>query len=747
VNSGNEDAFVTKYNTDGTKAWTKLLGGSSYDYANSLTTGSDGAIYVAGYTGGNLDGQVNSGNEDAFVTKYNTDGTKAWTKLLGGSSYDIAMSLTTGSDGAIYVAGYTDGNLDGQVNSGNNDAFVTKYNTDGTKAWTKLLGGSGADYANSLTTGSDGAIYVAGSTNGNLDGQTNSGGVDSFVTKYNTDGTKAWTKLLGTSGADYAYSLTTGSDGAIYVAGYTYGNLDGQVNSGSYDTFVTKYNTDGTKAWTKLLGGSGNDIAYSLTTGSDGAIYVAGYTSGNLDGQVNSGGVDAFVTKYNTDGTKVWTKLLGSSVNDYAYSLTTGSDGAIYVAGYTSGNLNGQVNSGIYDAFVIKLNVNEAPVITSPATATFAENGTGTVYTVTATSTSTNLTYSLSGTDVNLFNINNGVVTFKTAPNFEVPGDNGANNVYDINVIASDGSLTATQAVVITVTDVNDIVQSSVSYTLNSSETDLALIGTANIDGTGNSLNNAIFGNSGNNVLDGRAGADSLFGNAGDDTLIGGLGADTMTGGIGNDWYWVDDAGDSVIEYANEGTDKVFTSISYTLTANVEDLALQEIAANINGTGNILNNTITDNSKDNILDGGAGNDIIRASGGNDTLIGGLGADTLTGGLGNDRFVYTNLTDSLLGGIDIIKDFNNSTDTDRFVVTTARSVFNNVGVVSGLNATAIGSKLTTSNFGANAAALFTIGSKSYVAINDSIAGFNALSDAIVDITGYKGTLSAGSFVTV
>jgi uncharacterized delta-60 repeat protein len=746
VNSGSYDGFVTKYNTDGTKAWTKLLGGSSYDYANSLTTGSDGAIYVAGYTGGNLDGQVNSGNDDAFVTKYNTDGTKAWTKLLGGSSYDIAMSLTTGSDGAIYVAGYTDGNLDGQVNSGNNDAFVTKYNTDGTKAWTKLLGGSGADYANSLTTGSDGAIYVAGSTNGNLDGQTNSGGVDSFVTKYNTDGTKAWTKLLGTSGADYAYSLTTGSDGAIYVAGYTYGNLDGQVNSGSYDTFVTKYNTDGTKAWTKLLGGSGNDIAYSLTTGSDGAIYVAGYTSGNLDGQVNSGGVDAFVTKYNTDGTKVWTKLLGSSVNDYAYSLTTGSDGAIYVAGYTSGNLNGQVNSGSYDAFVIKLNVNEAPVITSPATATFAENGTGTVYTVTATSTSTNLTYSLSGTDVNLFNINNGVVTFKTAPNFEVPGDNGANNVYDINVIASDGSLTATQAVVITVTDVNDIVQSSVSYTLNSSETDLALIGTANIDGTGNSLNNAIFGNSGNNVLDGRAGADSLFGNAGDDTLIGGLGADTMTGGIGNDWYWVDDAGDSVIEYANEGTDKVFTSISYTLTANVEDLALQEIAANINGTGNILNNTITDNSKDNILDGGAGNDIIRASGGNDTLIGGLGADTLTGGLGNDRFVYTNLTDSLLGGIDIIKDFNNSTDTDRFVVSAARSVFNNVGVVSGLNATAIGSKLTTSNFGANAAALFTIGSKSYVAINDSIAGFNALSDAIVDITGYKGTLSAGSFVT-
>ncbi|MEY2910837.1 MAG: hypothetical protein RLZZ184_146 [Cyanobacteriota bacterium] len=394
-------------------------------------------------------------------------------------------------------------------------------------------------------------------------------------------------------------------------------------------------------------------------------------------------------------------------------------------------------------------NVNDAPVITSAATATFAENGTGTVYTVTATDADagTTFTYSLSGSDANLFDINNGVVTFKTAPNFELPSDSGANNVYDINVIASDGTLNTTQAVAITVTNVNDDVQSSVSYTLNSSEIDLILTGEGNINGTGNSLNNTIFGNSGNNLLDGRAGADSLFGNAGDDTLMGGVGADTMTGGTGNDWYWVDNAGDIVIELANEGKDKVHTSISYTLTDNVEDLALQEIADSINGTGNGLNNTITDNTKDNLLDGGAGNDIIRASGGNDTLTGGLGTDTLTGGLGNDRFVYTDLTHSLLAGIDSIKDFNNSTETDRFVVSTARSVFTNVSGVTGLNATAIGNALTTNNFGADAAALFTIGSKSYVAINDSTAGFSATSDAIVEITGYKGTLSTSSFVTV
>ena len=653
TNSGGYDAFVTKYNTDGTKVWTKLLGGSSDEQGQSLTTSSDGAIYFAGGTLSNkLDGQTNSGNWDVFVTKYNTEGTKAWTRLLGSPATqpaDYAWSITTGSDGAIYAAGATWGNLDGQTNSGAQDAFVTKYNADGTRAWTRLLGGTSEDGARSITTGSGGAIYVAGYTWGNLDGQTNSGGQDAFVTKYNTDGTKAWTRLLGTSGNDTAWSVTTGSDGAIYVAGYISGNLDGQTNSGGQDAFVTKYNADGTRLWTRLLGTSGTDYANSVTTGSDGAIYVAGYTSGNLDGETNSGGQDAFVTKYNTDGTKAWTRLLGTSGNDTASSVTTGSNGAIYVAGYTNGNLNGQTNSGgTWDAFVIQL---------------------------------------------------------------------------------------------------NDDVQYSTSYTLKSSEINLTLTGSGNINGTGNSLNNTLFGNTGNNLLSGGAGADSLLGNAGNDTLMGGVGADTMTGGTGNDWYWVDNASDSVIELANEGTDKVHTSINYTLTANVEDLALQEIAGSINGTGNSLNNTITDNTKDNLLDGGAGNDIIRASRGNDTLTGGLGTDTLTGGLGNDRFVYSDLTHSLLAGIDSIKDFNNDTETDRFVVSTARSVFNTVTGVTGLNATAIGNALTTSNFGADAAALFTIGSKSYVAINDSTAGFSAASDAIVDITGYKGTLSTSIFVTV
>ena len=129
--------------------------------------------------------------------------------------------------------------------------------------------------------------------------------------------------------------------------------------------------------------------------------------------------------------------------NSYSIRIKTTDQGGL--------SFEKQLTIGVTD-------VNEVPVITSPTTANFAENGTGIVYTAIATDVDAGTPlYSLSGTDASLFNISNGNVNFKNAPNFELPSDSGANNVYDINVIASDGSLTATQAVAIAVTNVNEV--------------------------------------------------------------------------------------------------------------------------------------------------------------------------------------------------------------------------------------------------------------------------------------------------
>ena len=175
------------------------------------------------------------------------------------SSNDYAYGVATDSSGNVYVAGGTNGGLDGNTSAGNTDLFVVKYNSSGTKQWTKQLGSSSDDYANGIVTDSSGSVYVTGTTYGGLDGNTSAGNADLFVVKYNSGGTKQWTKQLGTPSTDTANGVTTDSSGNVYVAGGTYGGLDGNSGSGGNDFFVVKYNSSGTKQWTKQLGSSSPD--------------------------------------------------------------------------------------------------------------------------------------------------------------------------------------------------------------------------------------------------------------------------------------------------------------------------------------------------------------------------------------------------------------------------------------------------------------------------------------------------------
>ncbi|MBC7281297.1 hypothetical protein [Hoeflea sp.] len=161
-----------------------------------------------------------------------------------------------------------------------------------------------------------------------------------------------------------------------------------------------------------------------------------------------------------------------------------------------------------------------------------------------------------------------------------------------------------------------DTVLSSVSYALfqqGQHIENLTLSGTANLSATGNTLANILTGNAGNNLL---------TGGAGDDTLDGGAGVDRLVGGAGNDTYVVDNVGDVVVEIVNEGIDTVQSSISYALFQqgqHIEQLTLTG-TANLNGTGNALDNTLTGNGGNNVLNGGAGADIMRGGAGNDTYV-------------------------------------------------------------------------------------------------------------------------------
>ncbi len=174
-----------------------------------------------------------------------------------------------------------------------------------------------------------------------------------------------------------------------------------------------------------------------------------------------------------------------------------------------------------------------------------------------------------------------------------------------------------------------DLVNASISYTLGDNVENLTLTGSAANTATGNALANTLIGNSGANVLD------------------GGTGADTLSGGSGNDVYIVDDAGDVVTEGSSGGTDRVESTVSYVLGANIENLTLLGDA--VSGTGNTLANVLIGNAQANTLIGDAGND---------TLDGRAGADVLIGGAGHDVYIIDDvgdlITEAAGGGTDTVQ---------------------------------------------------------------------------------------------
>ena len=241
--------------------------------------------------------------------------------------------------------------------------------------------------------------------------------------------------------------------------------------------------------------------------------------------------------------------------------------------------------------------------------------------------------------------------------NDTLDGGTGGDTMYggsghDLYVVDSDSDV-----VVEGYNEGTDTVRSLIAdYTLGSEVENLILYTAAAINGTGNSLDNNIYGNGNNNTLSGGYGADLLGGAGGNDNLDGGLGDDTMYGGLGNDWYVVNDYGDDVIEYANQGNDTVSSYLtSYSLDSHVENLVLAASWA-VNGNGNNLDNVIVGNGNDNhLLFGAEGDDTVHGLDGNDLLDGGSGDDTLLGGEGDDTLTgggYDNITgdiDDLTGG--------------------------------------------------------------------------------------------------
>ena len=391
-----------------------------------------------------------------------------------------------------------------------------------------------------------------------------------------------------------------------------------------------------------FLSTSGNDTFVGTSD-----IDTVSYENAPARVTVSLANTSAQNTRYGIDTLVNIDNLIGSSSND---QLTGNGGDNILDGGVGGDTLTGGAGN---DKYILD---NSGDLVRENTNA-----GTDTVYsyiTYALTANVENLV--LFGTD-DLNGTGNGLVNILTgnAGNNMLSGGSGADSLIgaagdDTYVIDNSGDVVIEKA-----NEGMDVVQASVTYTLSDHVENLTLTGSAAINGIGNELANLLTGNSAANMLEGQEGDDTLnggsgndilYGGEGNDTLLGGLGADTLDGGIGadslngdggNDTYIVDDLGDSITDSA--GTDLVLSSISYRLGDTLENLTLTGLGS-INGTGNMLNNTLTGNDADNTLIGGAGADRLLGGGGNDILEGGAGNDTLTGGFGSDIFRFASPSD-------------------------------------------------------------------------------------------------------
>jgi hypothetical protein len=348
TDTSKSDSITLTVNPPGTLAWTRQFGTSSNDYAYGVATDTTGNVFSVGQTAGAIEG-LNAGESDAFIRSYDASGNLRWTRQFGTSGIDIARGVATDSNGNVYVAGNTSGNLEGAT-AGNSDAFIRSYDHNGNVRWTRQFGTSSGDAAFGIIADASGNVYTAGHTTGALEG-ANVGSVDAFVRSYDGTGALRWTRQFGTNGEDYAYGIATDAEGNVYTAGYTDGALDG-ANAGSWDAFIRSYDTNGTLRWTRQFGTAGGDSGFDVATDTAGNVYALGYTDGALDG-ANAGSWDAFIRSYDTDGTLRWTLQFGTSDTDYAMGVSTDGNDNVYATGYTLGVLEG-AHAGGTDAFIRK---------------------------------------------------------------------------------------------------------------------------------------------------------------------------------------------------------------------------------------------------------------------------------------------------------------------------------------------------------------------------------------------------------
>ena len=619
------------------------------DIVENSTTGTDTVLSSVSFTlGQGIDFLTLTGTADISATG-NSDnniltGNDGANVLTGGTGGDL---LVGGKGGDTYVFNAGDGTdtIDNTAADNSTTMDVLQFGS-GIAASGVTLARNGGDLVVKISASDSVTVadYFASDSDQKIDAIQFADGtawsqayIDQQTAPQPTAGADS---LVGCAGDDVIHGL----GGNDTISGGTgndqlFGDAGNDVLNGDAGDDML----DGGTGSDQMRGGTGNDlyvvdsttdtVTENLNEGIDTVQSAVTWTLGNNMENLTLTGSSAI----NGTGNALGNALTGNSA---ANTLTGGAGDDTLDGGAGADKLIGGAGNDVYivdnTSDAITENAGEgADSVKSSVSCTLASNVENLILTGSA---------AINGTG----NILSNVLTGNDAAN-TLDGGSGADTMAggvgnDTYIVDNVGDVVIENA-----NEGTDIVKSSITYTLTATVENLTLTGATAINGTGNELDNVLTGNSATNIL---------TGGTGNDTLDGRAGADKMLGGTGNDTYVVDNSSDVVTENAGEGVDQVNSSITYTLTTNVEALTLTGTST-ISGTGNASDNLLVGNSAANILNGSTGNDIMQGAAGNDTLTdtvgnnmfdGGAGADTVTGGAGNEFIAGGAGNDTITTGV-------------------------------------------------------------------------------------------------
>ena len=644
---------------------------------NDSLLGGDGADTIYGGTG-SADSMTGGNGDDTYYVDSTGDkiseGTTGGTGDLVYSSATYTLSLNVED---LILTGT--GNLNGTGNSGANELT-------GTIGDNSLAGGSGND----AVIGSDGDDTLNGESG--VDTMTGGSGDDAYfidnpldiVTELADEGNDTVNSTVTwTLAADFEHLTLIGSTGASGTGNALDNEIKGNIGSnllqglGGDDNIVGDFTSstlsggndtlDGGAGNNTLIGGLGSDT-YLVTTGTDTILE-------NLDSGTDTVFSDVSITLASNVENLVLNSLAAwNGIGNTLDNMLTGNDSNNEIAGLDGADtlIGGIGSDTMFGGTGIDSMVggtgDDDYVVDDAADKTIegAAAGLDQVYASVNFTLTANLEeiYATGANAIDLTgNTLDNILSGNAAANI-LNGGSGVDRLYggdgndgligesgDDSMAGNVGDDTYMVDSVLDLTielanEGADTVLASVNWTLADNTESLILTGTTGLSGIGNDVGNTITGTTGANLLSGLGGADTLNGGDGNDSLIGGAGIDSLAGGLGDDIYTLSTADDVVNEALNEGIDTVRVDFTYTLGDNVERLIMTG-SADLDATGNTLDNVLTANGGVNILSGLGGNDTLIGGGGADTIIGGEGADSMAGGAGADRYSVDNLGDKVI----------------------------------------------------------------------------------------------------